>query len=89
MILNEWNTEDAIAFAREEGREEGLEEGTLKIACNLLAEGIKPEIIIKSTGLSAEELEKLSALAIFKNSEPRTIVRRFGLVSEEAFGENC
>ena len=27
MILTEWNTEDAIAFAREEGREEGRELG--------------------------------------------------------------
>ena len=27
MILTEWNTEDAIAFARNEGREEGREEG--------------------------------------------------------------
>ena len=27
MILEEWNTEDAIAFAREEGHEDGLEEG--------------------------------------------------------------
>ena len=27
MILEEWNTEDAIAFAREEGREEGREDG--------------------------------------------------------------
>jgi len=27
MILEEWNTEDAIAFAREEGREDGIEEG--------------------------------------------------------------
>jgi len=27
MILTEWNTDDAIAFAREEGREEGLEKG--------------------------------------------------------------
>jgi len=27
MILTEWNTEDAIAFAREEGREDGIEEG--------------------------------------------------------------
>ena len=30
MILTEWNTEDAIAFAREEGREEGWEEGREK-----------------------------------------------------------
>ncbi|MCL2762883.1 MAG: hypothetical protein FWD36_06745 [Treponema sp.] len=27
MLLTEWNTEDAIAYAREEGREEGFEEG--------------------------------------------------------------
>jgi len=27
MILEEWNTEDAIAFAREERREDGREEG--------------------------------------------------------------
>jgi flagellar biosynthesis/type III secretory pathway protein FliH len=27
MILTEWNTEDAIAFAPEEGWEEGLEKG--------------------------------------------------------------
>jgi len=30
MILEEWNTEDAIAFARDEGREEGLEDGLKK-----------------------------------------------------------
>ena len=30
MILTEWNTEDAIAFARIEGREEGREEGMVK-----------------------------------------------------------
>jgi len=27
MILTEWNTEDAIAFARKEEREEALQEG--------------------------------------------------------------
>ena len=29
MILTEWNTEDAIAFARKEEREEALKEGRL------------------------------------------------------------
>jgi len=29
MILTEWNTEDAIAFARKEEREEGRAEGRL------------------------------------------------------------
>ena len=26
-MMLEWNTEDAIAYAREEGREEGIEKG--------------------------------------------------------------
>ena len=30
MILTEWNTEDAIAFARNEGRDEGRGEGLQK-----------------------------------------------------------
>ena len=40
MILNEWNTEDAIAFAREEGREDGLEE-----VFKLLEQGLSLEEI--------------------------------------------
>ena len=63
MILTEWNTEDAIAFAREEGREEGQEEGRkgkeLEIARNLLTEGSTPGFVHKITGLSLEEIEKL------------------------------
>jgi len=71
MILTEWNTEDAIAFAREEGREDGREDGLLegrtegqaenarKIARNLLAEGSTPEFIKKITGLDLETIQKL------------------------------
>jgi len=40
MILEEWNTEDAIAFAREEGREDGREE-----VMELLAQGLSIEEI--------------------------------------------
>ena len=71
MILTEWNTEDAIAFAREEGREEGREMGLEKgrqegredekrtIARNLLAEGSPLDFVQKITGFSPEEIEKL------------------------------
>jgi len=48
MILEEWNTEDAIAFAREEGREDGIvigiEKGREEVM-ELLAQGITAEEI--------------------------------------------
>ncbi|MCL2264841.1 MAG: Rpn family recombination-promoting nuclease/putative transposase [Treponema sp.] len=63
MISLEWNTEDAIAFAREEGLNEGHEKGRAEekfvIARNLLAEGMTPEFVQKITGLSVKEIEKL------------------------------
>jgi len=59
MILMEWNTEDAIAYAREEGREEGWENANQEVARNLLAEGSSHEFVQKITGLSLEEIEKL------------------------------
>ena len=75
MILTEWNTEDAIAFAREEGREDGFAEGKedglvegklegrteekLEIARNLLAKGSTPEFVQEVTGLSPDEIAKL------------------------------
>jgi len=52
MILEEWNTEDAIAFAREEGREDGREEVRREIS-ELLAQGLTAEEII-------ERLEKIT-----------------------------
>jgi len=45
MILTEWNTEDAIAFARNEGREEGL----------------SVEIVQKITGLNIEQIKEIKA----------------------------
>ena len=72
MILTEWNTEDAIAFAREEGREEGLEDGleeglvkgreenSKEIAKNLLAENVSHEFICKITGLDIKTIQELS-----------------------------
>ena len=72
-VLNmflDWNTEDAIAYAREEAREEGREEvreeerekayqEKLAIARNLLNEGSTPEFVQKITGLPIEEIVKL------------------------------
>ena len=68
MILTEWNMDDALAFAREEGREDGLEEGLEKgrderdkaIAKNLLAEGSAPEFVQKITGLNLETIQEIS-----------------------------
>jgi len=68
MILTEWNTEDAIAFARNEGREEGMEEGwekgreasNIEIARKALAEGASFEFVQKITGLDLEAVQGLS-----------------------------
>ena len=63
-MITEWNTEDAIAFAREEEREEALQEGqeaaTLEIARNALAEGLPIEVIQKITGLDLEAIKQLA-----------------------------
>jgi predicted transposase/invertase (TIGR01784 family) len=71
MLYTEWNWDDALAVAREEGIEDGLEKGIekgleeghfnekLEIALNLLAEGSTPEFVQKITGLDMETIEKL------------------------------
>ena len=56
MILTEWNTEDAIAFAREEGRDEGKAEA----ARNLLAKGLSSEFIQEITGLDTQTIQELA-----------------------------
>jgi len=64
MLYAEWNLEDAIAFAREEGREEAWEESKnlekQTIAQNLLAEGSTPEFVQKITGLDLETIRGLN-----------------------------
>ena len=54
MLITEWNTEDAIAVAREEGLEEGLERG--------LERGREDErkyvLELFSRGLAAEEIKQ-------------------------------
>jgi predicted transposase/invertase (TIGR01784 family) len=62
MLLTEWNQDEALEVAREEGLEEGEEIGMEKekliIAKNLLAKGSTPEFVQEITGLSLEEIER-------------------------------
>jgi predicted transposase/invertase (TIGR01784 family) len=68
MLLTEWNWEEAIEVAREEGwedgreegREEGHEEEKLIIAKNLLAKGSTPEFVHDITGLSPEKIKEIN-----------------------------
>jgi len=61
----DWNTDlfEARSEGLEEGltkgREEGLEKGRIETASSLKALGVSADIIIKSTGLSPEEIVKL------------------------------
>jgi len=55
MLLTEWNQDEAVDVAREEGREEEKQ----IIAKNLLAEGSTPEFVNRITGLSMETIAKL------------------------------
>ena len=59
MILTEWNTEDAIAYARKEGHEEGRSDEKLEIAQDALAKGYTIEVVQDITGLDIEVINKL------------------------------
>ena len=61
MILTEWNTEDAIAFAREEGREDGKEEKNMEIVRNALAKNVSLDLIHDITGLDIETISNIQA----------------------------
>jgi predicted transposase YdaD len=45
---------------RQREREEGLQQGRLEIARNLLAEGVEPAIVAKTTALSPDDLVTLA-----------------------------
>ncbi|MCL2244360.1 MAG: hypothetical protein FWC03_07815 [Treponema sp.] len=57
MILEEWNTEDAIAYARKEGREEGRGEGREEGLVEGREEGHKEVFDLLSQGLSFEDIK--------------------------------
>jgi predicted transposase/invertase (TIGR01784 family) len=52
----------SIELARSQGKQEGKEETRLEIAKNLLAAGLEISLIIKTTGFSQLELEKIKNL---------------------------
>ena len=61
--IDNMNTErdirNQIQFAADKGREEGIEKATLLMASKLKADGMDIELIIKYSGLTREEIEKL------------------------------
>ena len=60
-----------MAKGREEGREKGREENQVQTAMKMVSKGINIELISEITGLTREQIEKLSTT---KNrvSEPAT-----------------
>jgi len=63
MLLQEWNWEEALEVSKEEGLEEGLAKGemrkTIEIA-KIMKDNNEPiEKIVKFTGLTEQEIEKL------------------------------
>ena len=63
--LTEYDEEATMRAFRMEGYEDGYTEGERKKAVeaarNLLMEHVNPEIIARCTGLSQEEMQKLTA----------------------------
>ena len=57
ILYREWNLDDAIEVRAEERAEKKAEE----IAENFLKAGISKEIVMKNTGLSIKQIEKLAA----------------------------
>ncbi len=51
--------EKGIEKGIEKGMEKGIEKGKIEVARNLLKNGVDIEIIIKSTGLTKEEIKLL------------------------------
>lgn len=50
---------DGVADGKEQAREEGRAEGILSVARNLKASGIPVDVIVRNTGLTVEEINKL------------------------------
>ena len=64
MLLTEWNWDDVLEVAREEGREDGREEGMEKgiefTARNALSKGIPVQTVQEITGLSLDKIIELN-----------------------------
>jgi len=57
MLLTEWNWDDALEVAREEGLEDGLE----LTARNALVKGFSVQTVQEITGLNLETIEEIKA----------------------------
>jgi len=55
MLLTEWNQDEAVEVAREEG----IEQEKFIIAKNLLAKGSTLEFVSEITGLGIDEIERI------------------------------
>jgi predicted transposase/invertase (TIGR01784 family) len=67
MNIHEWNMEDALAVAEEEGIEKGLERGreekSEQVARNLLDEGMPIEAVARLADLPIEKVRILKSIA--------------------------
>jgi predicted transposase/invertase (TIGR01784 family) len=59
MLLTEWNWDEALEVAREEGHEEGREEGLEIAARNALAKGISIQTVQEITGFDLNAIEDI------------------------------
>jgi predicted transposase/invertase (TIGR01784 family) len=50
---------DGVADGKEQAREEWRAEGILSVARNLKSSGIPVDVIVRSTGLTVDEINKL------------------------------
>jgi len=64
MLITEWNWDTAKEVWQEKAREEGLSQGREErgeeIARNALAQGASVDFVQKITGLSIDEIERLT-----------------------------
>ena len=59
MIDRERDLRNQFQFATDKGIAEGIEKGVLNVARKLKADGMDIDLIIKYSGLTREEIEKL------------------------------
>ena len=61
---HEYDTENALYTKYEEGKEEGIEIGeekaNIRVARNMLKDGIDLQMIIRYTGLTKEQIQSLA-----------------------------
>ena len=59
IAVMEYATKEGQEKGLEQGREEGREEARLEMARKLKENGVSPEIIATTTGMTTEQVEKL------------------------------